>query len=161
MTAATNNIMNVSLQIAALEERLIVTQEQVKNSVKELYSVNERVREQKSMLNEIIRFVKAQELKASADLSMRTPPKTMNSGSGSKRNRSEEEIPSIKSIESEEVVVSGNANAFEMISHGRTFATIASLKNLTLQDMLTNWFEFDISQSSDLFCKNATIRDKR
>ena len=160
VTAATNNIMNVSLQIAALEERLIVTQEQVKNSVKELFSVNERIREQTSMLNEIIRFVKAQELKASADLSMRTPPKTMNSGSGSKRNRSEEEIPSINSIESEEVVVSGNANAFEMISHGRTFATIASLKNLTLQDMLTNWFEFDISQSSDLFCKNATIRDK-
>lgn len=160
VTAATNNIMNVSLQIAALEERLIVTQEQVKNSVKELFSVNERIREQTSMLNEIIRFVKAQELKASADLSMRTPPKIMNSGSGSKRNRSEEEIPSINSIESEEVVVSGNENAFEVISHGRTFATIASLKNLTLQDMLTNWFEFDISQSSDLFCKNATIRDK-
>ena len=70
------------------------------------------------------------------------------------------ESASVQSYINEEVVVSGNENAFEVISHGRTFATIASLKNLTLQDMLTNWFEFDISQSSDLFCKNATIRDK-
>ena len=48
----------------------------------------------------------------------------------------------------------------ETLLRGKVAPTIHSVKNLTLQDMLLNWFEFEIYRSSDLNCVNRTIRDK-
>lgn len=174
-TVATANIHMLSSQVSSLEGRLIVTQEHVKTLTKELTATNEHIKQLSAMMKDVVRFTKSQEIRISSRFSSTSPNSTIEEsspGSVSKRRKSNEinnglgilvdEIKEVNNtISAQEIQVDAQTvKTAETILRGKAAPTIHSLKNLTLQDMLVNWFEFEIYRSSDLHCVNRTIRDK-
>ena len=52
------------------------------------------------------------------------------------------------------------ANLVKPFLNGKASPTIRTLKNLTLLDMIVDWYELEIFKAKDLHCENSTLRDK-
>ena len=169
-TAVTGSIEQLSSQVATLEGRLIVTQEQVKCLAKELASTNESLRLMSGMMKEVVRFVKAQELKTFV-ASPTAPNIQASPENTSKRPRInyDERLQSTNASVMDEIQSTiaqtpttnpASASSANVFLNGKAAPTIRTLKDLTLQDMIVNWYELEIFKSKDVHCENRTLRDK-
>ena len=169
-TATAKNIELLSSQISSVEQRLIVTQESLKNVSRDVKILTEAFQEFSLMMKDVVRYTRTQEfIQSNSTLTpvAQRSKDSSRSGSGSKRSR-------FADLNSESVLITShddssagenvppiaNGDAIEALLHGREIPRIESLKNLTLQDMLVHWYEYEVFKASDLHCGSRAIKDK-